>query len=75
MTSTYFASQLNQYHIQNYFRKIEHHHFDFTPFGFEVKKHSFILKNEEKIMRNKENFLKGFPKWELWGRAAKHEVI
>lgn len=42
MTSTYFASQLNQYHIQNYFRKIEHHHFDFMPFGFEVKKHSFI---------------------------------
>lgn len=75
MSSTYFAGQLNQYHIQNYFRKIKHYHFDFKPFGFEVKKYSFFKKLKKTIMRNGESFLKGFPKWELSGRAAKHEVI
>lgn len=47
MTSIYFAGQLNQYHVQNYFRKIEHHHFDFKPFGFEVKKYCFLKRIEE----------------------------
>lgn len=47
MTSTYFAGQVNQYQVQNDFRKIEHHNFDFKPFGFEVKKQ--LKKKKKKV--------------------------
>lgn len=61
MTSIYFAGQLNQYHVQNYFRKIDHHHFDFKPFGFEVKKYCFLKRIEENNNEEQWKVFKGLP--------------
>lgn len=63
MASIYFGGQLNLYHIQYGFRKIEHRHFNLKSFGFEVTKRQIFLKIVKKTaMRNRKNSLKGYPK-------------
>lgn len=70
-----FLLHLNQNHVQDDFRKIEHHHFNLKPFDFEVRKPQIFLENCEENTRNRENSLKGYPNWVLWGRVTKHKVI
>lgn len=74
MASIYFAGQVNQYHVQYGFRKIEHRHFNFKLFGFEVMKTQIFLNNcEENSHEEQRKLFKGLPQTLVMRQGCKAE--